>query len=74
MTYNKDYFFSSKVLRFRNFGEKNLPESHELVLCVGVGGSERVVLRPHFPERVAHMLSVQRYDLRSVLSDIRLFC
>ena len=40
------------MIGFRNIGEKDLSERHELVLSVGIGGSESVVLRPDLSKNV----------------------
>ena len=35
------------MIGLRDVGEENFSKRHELVLSVGVGGPEGVVLRPH---------------------------
>ena len=37
------------MIRLRDFREKDLSECHELILCVSISGTERLVLRPNFP-------------------------
>jgi hypothetical protein len=38
------------MIRLWNVGEKDFSERHELVLSIGIGGSESVVLRPDLSE------------------------